>query len=84
MDILIGVKDSWLGGVADCFKHWEQKPELKQFRALPLISSWGIWLVRNTGIFEDRFIPPFQCAAQAQAIFSSYPKITPGNFPILL
>jgi hypothetical protein len=41
--------------VADCFKEFFSNPSLKIFRALPVLVSWGIWLARNAGLFEDKF-----------------------------
>ena len=34
--------------------------------------SLGMWLVRNAGLFEDKFISSFQCVVQSRSIFFNY------------
>ena len=52
MENLTGVKEGWRGEtLVDCFKSWQFNPELKAFKALPLLVAWGIWLARNASIF---------------------------------
>jgi len=67
---VIGKKDSWHGNSMEyCLRSWIQNPNRKEFKGLPLITSWGIWIARNMRIFEDIYIPPFQCASQEKTIF---------------
>jgi hypothetical protein len=33
---------------------------------------WGIWIVRNVGIFEGKIMPPFQSATRSKLIFENY------------
>jgi hypothetical protein len=44
---------------------WYNNPGLKDLRGLPCIICWGIWLARNSPLFEDKIIPPFQIISQA-------------------
>lgn len=66
METVTRVKEGWQGDtIVAFFKYSQTKPKLKGFKSLPLIVAWGIWLARNTSIFEDGLIPPFRCAAQS-------------------
>ena len=69
----LGFTNLWLkGSLIDNFKEWFDKRELKNFRAVPYLVIWGIYLARNSSIFEDKQTPPFQVIAQAVALLSSF------------
>jgi hypothetical protein len=55
--------------VVDCFKEFFPNPCLKHLCTLPTLVSWGIWLARNTCLFEEKFWPPFKVAQQSISLF---------------
>jgi hypothetical protein len=50
------------------FRLWCENLQAKPYKALPLINAWGIWLVRNSSLFKDKFIYIQICAAQSISI----------------
>jgi hypothetical protein len=44
--------------------------ELKEIRALPVVVSYGIWLARNSEMFQGKVVPSFQCASKIRQIFN--------------
>jgi hypothetical protein len=82
MDTITG-KDSWQGtSVEECLRLWSLDSEstFKDLKGVPLIISWGIWLARNAGIFENKCVPPIQSATQAKSIFCSLKYATKSQF----
>ncbi|KAH9304995.1 hypothetical protein KI387_009399, partial [Taxus chinensis] len=72
MEALTGCRGGWQGETVEvCLQNSFQRTELKAYRALPLVMSWGIWLASNTDIFQDRHIVLFQCSSQIQTIYGS-------------
>jgi hypothetical protein len=70
-DLVIGCKGGWnVQSIGECLKNWMQNKELKVYSTLPLVASWGIFLVHNSSIFQDKEAS-FQCASQIRIIFSS-------------
>jgi hypothetical protein len=63
------------GSTSENFNEWFDKRELKKFRAGAYLLTWGIWLARNTSIFEDKHIPSFQDTARALALLSSFQNV---------
>lgn len=55
--------------VGECLKNWMLSKEFKTYRALLLVTSWGIWIARKSGIFQDKEVPSSQCASQISHIF---------------
>jgi hypothetical protein len=43
---------------------------------LPILVSWGIWLARNAGLFENKPWPPFKIVQQSIALYNQY-KLKP-------
>ena len=64
--------------IVDCDNQWQEK--LKEFKSLPFIVAWVIWIARNVEIFEDICIPSFQSTSKYRLIIASYkciPEISP-------
>jgi hypothetical protein len=48
----------WAGeSMESAWKTWTDTPGNKDFKALPLLISWGIWLARNSEIFKEKATP---------------------------
>lgn len=79
MEILIGQKDVWTGNtLLNCFENQYQNRSLHSYRTLPFLVFWGIWLTRNTPIFQNKLIPSIQCTYQIHSIFvhlKRFPKV---------
>jgi hypothetical protein len=56
-------------------------PTTKNFRALPLIVAWGIWLARNAQVFEEKLTLHLHCATQGLDIVSSFVQIKVNKIP---
>jgi hypothetical protein len=51
-------RERWKGySIVDYLKHWFVKKKLEEFKALPIISLWGIQISRSTCIFKGKSIP---------------------------
>jgi len=53
---------------------WSSDGRTSKIRALPLIISWGIWVVRNRYIFEEKWTAPEAVAAQCIGILQHFPQ----------
>lgn len=53
----------------------------ENYRNIPLIISWGIWLARNKGIFQDITTSPSVIAVECASIFSFLPSSDHNKFP---
>jgi hypothetical protein len=53
-------------------KNWCENINFKNYKALPIINAWGIWLARNTNLFDDKLILAIQCASQALNILNCF------------
>ena len=66
MEILIGQKMFWRGGrVEEALEIWVRNQDTDGVKNLSVIVLLGVWLARNSAIFEERFITPFQSATQS-------------------
>jgi hypothetical protein len=53
-------------------KNWMSKRELKEWRVVPYLTIWGVWLARNSLIFEEKDIPSFHVAQQIRSMDMAY------------
>ena len=61
MGIWMGINNVWKkDGVEACLKVWYECHDLKKYMILPSLVLWGIWIVRNDVVFDNRMIPTFQ------------------------
>jgi hypothetical protein len=58
--------------MVECFHGFFSRSSLKAFRVLPILVAWGVWLDRNTNIFEDRLWPSFKVSLQNFSLYSLY------------
>jgi hypothetical protein len=54
------------------WKLWLQDHRHIELKSLPPIIFWGIWLARNSLIFQEKTIAPQVTAAQSLSIFSHF------------
>lgn len=54
------------------FQEWFIRKELKPFREIPFLVTWGICLAHKFSLFEDKSIPYFQIFTQVLAMLSVY------------
>lgn len=55
------ISNVWNGNfVEQSLKNWFKKKELKAFGTLPCILLWGIWIICNDNLFNDKQRPTFQ------------------------
>jgi ribonuclease HI len=75
MEILTGQKMFWRGDrVEEALEIWITNQDTDGVKALPVIVLLGVWLARNSAIFEERFITPFLSATQSFNILKSFPR----------
>lgn len=53
-------------------RNWCENMRLKNYRVLPIIITWGLWLARNTNLFDHKLIPTIQCASQVLNILNYF------------
>jgi len=57
----IGHPQLWIYNLMEeGLKAWFDTPVLKNFRVVPFITLWGLWLEKNKCIFEGTALPSFQ------------------------
>jgi hypothetical protein len=57
---------------------------LKEYRTLPYLITWGIWLAMNVRLFEDVQVPTFKVSLQALSLFAFYkPNIKPKHSRVI-
>eukprot|EP01018_Ginkgo_biloba_P028285 Gb_00400 [translate_table: standard] len=72
VEALTSIGNVWKAETIEaCLKYWVNNLGLKELRALHCVICWGIWLARNSAIFEGNLIPPFQIIFQVGAMLSS-------------
>jgi len=49
---------------------------LKEIRALPILVSWGIWLIRNEVVFENHSSPLQKISQEVHGLFPFYKQIS--------
>jgi hypothetical protein len=81
VESLIGMQDVWRGQSVDCLKIWCENYNVKSFKGLPFTIAWGLWLVRNDSLFENKIIPAIQVASQALNILKHF-KQTKSSKPM--
>jgi hypothetical protein len=59
VEIIIGPSNVWSGAsIEDGSRVWCENRVVESYKALLVILAWGIWLVRNASVFEEKCIPP--------------------------
>ena len=52
--LLLHMQAEWRGFTLDeAFLHWWKSDANKDYRAVPFIISWELWISRNDSIFKD-------------------------------
>ena len=73
---LWSLQNLWGGETLDNYFHeWLSINELKVFRYDHFLVLLGVWIARNTSIFQEKNIPSFQVKAQITSLFSYYKHI---------
>jgi hypothetical protein len=63
----------WRGDrVEEALEIWIRNQDTDGVKALSVIVLLGVWLARNSAIFEERFITPFRSATQSFNILRSF------------
>jgi hypothetical protein len=62
-------------------RSWCENQNTKSHRTLPFKYSMGVWLAINSSLFEDRFIPPAQCATESITIINSFKQSKAEKLP---
>jgi hypothetical protein len=66
MEILTGQKIFWRGDrVEEALEIWVRNQDTDGVKNLSVIVLLGVWLARNSAIFEERFITPFLSTTQS-------------------
>jgi len=64
----------WKGTtIVEAQKLWFQNPSYKSIKSLPLIVTWGVWLVRNASFFHEKSSLLEIIATQGLNILSHFP-----------
>jgi hypothetical protein len=56
------------------WKTWLNQRDYKDVKYLPLLIIWGVWLARNSLIFQEKPTVPEVTTTQSLAILSYYPQ----------
>jgi hypothetical protein len=56
------------------WENWLQDPTHKNLKSLPLLISWGVWLARNSTIFQDKASVAELVAAKSLSILEHFPQ----------
>jgi hypothetical protein len=76
VEALTWMKDVWKGpSLEEILRIWCENKNLKRYKALPIIISWGTWIARNVILFEDKNILDIQCTSQGLNILSLFKQI---------
>jgi hypothetical protein len=71
----LGPSFTWNGlTMSDALQNWLVDHQNHDFKALPLIICWGIWIARNHSIFEEKSTSIAHISIQCLKIFSAYPQ----------
>ena len=71
---LVGFNCQWEGdSIGAAWDSWWRRTPQKQFKILPLLVIWGIWLARNKAIFKDTSSTPAITGALAVGFYNSFP-----------
>jgi hypothetical protein len=54
------------------FSSWFLRKELEELRVVPYLVMWGIWLARNSSLFNEKYIPTLQVTTQAVSLLPFY------------
>ena len=70
---LSGLQNAWNGNsIEEALRIWCLNKETKRYRALPIIISLGVWLAKNTKLFEDKDTLTLKCVVQRLNILSTF------------
>ena len=60
------VKNRWVGNsVEECLKSWMRQKELKEWKVVPCLTIWYVYIERNSLLFVEKVVvPSFQCSYQ--------------------
>jgi hypothetical protein len=53
-------------------RNWCENINLKNYKSLSIIIAWGIWIARNTNLFDDKLILTIQFASHGINIPSGF------------
>jgi ribonuclease HI len=68
--------------MAEALQNWLSDHQNHEYKALPLIICWGIWIARNKAIFENKHVSIAHISLQCINIFSAFPqKSTSSSTP---
>ena len=56
----------------DAFFLWWRYDATKDYRVVPFIISWGIWIARNDAIFKDLTKTPTEISSKTVGIFEFF------------
>ena len=58
----IGASHVWLrNSVVECFRNCNNNKDMEDYRALPTIINWSVWMTRNDVLFEGTNVLDFFC-----------------------
>lgn len=73
----LGLAGLWnISTILENLSQWLCCKELKIYKSVPFLVSWRLWIARNDVLFEDKYVPSFQVAAQALSILHHFQKIS--------
>lgn len=73
--LLVGFQCRWVGGsVNEAWELWWRTVAEKKHKSLPLLVIWGIWMARNSAIFQEKASTPELTSALAVGLFNSFPE----------
>jgi hypothetical protein len=65
----------WKGpNIEEAWREWSSNPQNHNIKALPLLINWGVWLARNSTIFNEKPSIPELIVAQSLSILSHFPQ----------
>ena len=64
------VTNRWVGNfVEECLKKWMRQKELKEWKVVPCLTIWDLYLEINSLLFVDKVVvPSFQCSYQISSM----------------
>ena len=65
----------WEGDtILDAWERWRRLEKVDIMKVIPLLVTWGIWLVRNNVVFNEKVCTPAITAGQTCGIALALPK----------
>lgn len=76
--LLLNLQADWgVTSLDDAFSTWWMSEATKDYRAIPFIISWGIWITRNDLIFKDITKTSSEIAIKAVGIADHFLDLLP-------